>query len=96
MVLVRAVAQVESESVDSLNIELCKPLNGEALSGILEWSHCWLIFFSSGELKMEACEIDSAEQRRLALRKLRPFSLQSAILVDIKPVHQLDLHISNS
>jgi tRNA (Thr-GGU) A37 N-methylase len=95
MVLVREVASVVRESSDSLVLELCKPQNAEAFLGMLEWSHCWVVVWNAIETKfeMEACEIVSTKNREIELRKVRSFSL-TGVIIDIKPVHSLDLHIS--
>ena len=93
MTLLRQVAEFGPESSEYLDfsVSLCKPLNAEAFTGILEWSHCWLLLLVAAEVTMELCEIVSSNARTLQLRKSRPFPL-NGVIVDIKPVHSLDLH----
>ena len=79
-----------SKSDGTLVVELKKPLNADALDGIEEWSHCWLITEISGQLNPYFCEILRREKRCIFLKSFTPIDVKSAI-VDLKPVHSLDL-----
>jgi tRNA (Thr-GGU) A37 N-methylase len=91
----RRIATVVEETCDSAVIELCKPLNADAFDGIMEWSHCWVIVLHSLELKLHLFSIAQTEKRKIFLTK-KIHSQQfifcnNSIVVDIKPVHALDL-----
>ncbi len=81
---------VSSESYGTLTVELKKPLNADALDGIEEWSHCWLITEISGQLHAYFCEILRREKRCILLKAFTYIDPNSAV-VDLKPVHSLDL-----
>jgi len=87
----RIVAYLVEEDSDSIVIELIAALNPDALDGVSEWSHCWLIFASrSGQIDMRLFGIESVVGRKLKLLKLDECQMPVMQIVDIKPFHPLD------
>ena len=94
MVSVREVATVAVDNDEAIVIEVMKPLNGDILDGIDEWSHCWVLFVRDTDMtvNMELFAITQPpEGRRIRLTKLRPFSTLTLRIFDIKPLHSADL-----
>lgn len=90
--VVRQVASIVEETDDTLVLKVTPALNPDVLDGLSEWSHCWMVFLSSGEMDMMLLAIGSIHERLLYLRK--PFILEKRcidLIVDIKPCHPLDL-----
>jgi tRNA (Thr-GGU) A37 N-methylase len=72
-------------------VELEKPLNPDSFDGITDWSHCWLIGITkSGSVDMVLCEIIRIVKRRLYVNPLSSIP-PDIVIVDIKPVHSLDI-----
>ncbi len=87
-VVVRHVATV----VDSYSISLVPALNGDALAGLDNWSHCWIIYHNES-LQMELYEIASVDiaTRTLAFKTDISQNVKTTVIVDIKPFHPCDI-----
>ena len=94
MVKLRRIGNVDlSHDTGEIVVELCKPLNADALDGISEWSHVWLLFLDTETtVQMKMFEIVRSENRKLFLKNSANYVIDNQmILIDIKPVHPLDL-----
>lgn len=93
----RRVAYVDSLSESGLILKISKPLNGDSLDGIEDWSHCWLVYLSphQEQLQMELFEVGKRVSKNdrhielVALNSLLKVSTE-CLLVDIKPFHYID------
>ena len=88
----RVIGTVSAKK-DLTCLALLKPLNAECFDGILDWSHCWIIFLNeSNQIVVELFEIHSVEKKKLLLRYIGPeLTCVGQRVVDIKPLHPLDL-----
>ena len=92
-VVVREVAREISQKNSALVIEICRPMNGDSLDGIEDWSHCWIIFLTVDQsVDMLLFSILS----RIGDRSLELMAIDSkpipagARIIDIKPFHLVD------
>ena len=96
MVIVRKVASRVSigngYDVHQCVVQISKELNHEALDGILEWSHCWLLYLDSqGRIEISLFRILDIYGNKLILDPLLPVLLtNTTVIVDIKPFHACD------
>jgi tRNA (Thr-GGU) A37 N-methylase len=90
--VVREIASFVEETDEILVLKVMPALNPDILDGLSEWSHCWIVFLSSGEVDMELFAIYSIHERLVSLRKLAYLGKRCLdLIVDIKPCHPLDL-----
>ena len=92
-VKLRRVATVVAISDNSVVVELCKPLNGDSLDGLTEWSHCWLVGLdiTSNEIVLRMFEIEKSERRKIFLNNISDKWNPDLWIIDMKPIHPLDL-----
>jgi hypothetical protein len=94
MVLVREVVRITDISTDTVHIDVCRPMNGDSLDGIEQWSHCWLLFLTSEHgVDMQLFSIVSRKgERGLELIPVnKKLSLPpNSRIIDIKPFHLVD------
>ena len=96
-VRLRRVAHVDSLWESGLILKVSKPLNGDSLDGLEDWSHCWLVYLSphQDQIQMELFEVGKRvpkNDRHLELvASISPPRVSAeCFVVDIKPLHYID------
>jgi tRNA (Thr-GGU) A37 N-methylase len=93
----RKIAKWSNRDDGCILFDVLPPLNKECLRGMLDWSHCWLIFKTEASDMVDTivCKILSQKDRRLVLSPITPLPI-TAQIVDIKPYHFLESSTSSA
>lgn len=88
MVVVREIATIVHRTDTCISLQLSTHLIPGSLDGLDTWSHCWLLY---GPGNLHPFRIEGINGKRLDLSFVDDDFPLNPIIIDIKPIHYVDI-----